>query len=124
MKGFKINKAAMKKAAPELAGAFIGGAAGGFVRKTLTNIIPANYQNQTVMNGAPLVLGVILGTQKDPLISGIGKGLCALSGQGFGAQMGLGDPYLGEVPQYIEIEGLDDGPSQPVLGNPGGELSY
>lgn len=123
MKGLKINKAAIKKAAPELAGSFVGGAAGGFVNKMLTKVIPAEYQNQTVMNAAPLAIGIILGVQKTPFLAGVGKGLCAISGQGFGAQAGLGDPYLGDIPQYIEIDGLDTG-AAPVMGDPGGELAY
>ncbi len=124
MKGLKINKAAVKKAAPELAGAALGGITAGAVTKLVTKIIPAQYQNENVINGIPLVLGLVLGIQKEPMLAGAGKGMIAVGAQKFSAKFGLGDPYLGEVPQYIEIEGLDDGTQSPVLGSPGGELTY
>lgn len=123
LKKLGFDKANVKKAAPQMAGAFVGGAAGGVITKGLTNLIPEKYRTETIVNSAPLVLGIVLGVQKNEFLHGAGLGLIGVAAQKYGAQLGLGDIYLGDVPEYIEIEGIEDG-NKTMLGNPGQELGY
>lgn len=103
----------IKEEAPMILGATAAGAIGGGIRKLVTKYVPTEYQYPWLINAAPLIVGAIAvglsDPKKDKLVFGAGLGLCALSGQGFGQQFGLGDPYIGEAPDYIQIEGIDMG---------------
>ena len=131
MKGLKsigLDKNGLKKAAPKMAGAFIGGAAAGAVVKGISNALPEKYRNEKVVNAVPLVLGVLLAVQKNDFASGAGYAMIGVGSQKYGAMLGLGDPYfLGDaangVPEYIVVEGLDEG--RKMLGNTAtNELPY
>jgi hypothetical protein len=123
-KNLGFDKANIKKKAPSMGGAFVGGVVTGAVTKGLSKIIPAKYNNDTVNNAVPLVLGAILGLQKNEFISGAGLGMIGAASTKFSAQLGLGEVMLGEVPDYIVVEGLENGGMSPMLGNPGEESPY
>lgn len=119
------NKAAVKKNGPIIAGAALGGVATGYLNKQLPKIVPASMQNDKVLAALPLVIGAILGCNKNPMLQGIGLGIVGVSGAAVARTYGIGAAdLLGDVPQYIEIEGIEDGGTSAPLIAGGNEMAF